>query len=110
MVGIGDGGQRAVTIVDLYGIGGASKRQDTVVGDGHGLRGLGAHHQGWIAIQDPGLVATYCLLCRRAVVVEDAEKTVHCRTTERAFDVVALQLTEDVDKLVLRPHGRNPRL
>ena len=43
-------------------------------------------------------------------MVEDGEQAVDGSTAPCVLDIIAVAVNEDVGKLVLRPHGGNPRL
>ena len=98
----------AVTVAHSNAISGISQRKGACMRHRHGLWGLGADHQGRVTIDNPCLVGTNGLLLRSAVVVEDTHQTVDGDTTESAAGVTLFR--QNVDAIILTPHGRNPRL
>ena len=59
---------------------------------------------------NPSLVSANGLSGRCAVVVEYRHHAIDSRSSQSAFDVVAVAFHKDVNKLILGPHRWNPRL
>ena len=110
MIGIGDGGQCAVAIAYIHCIRSCSGNDGSVVGDGHGLRRLGAQHHRRVAIENPGLIGAYCLSSGSAVMVEDAHDAIDRDATPSMLDIAVVAPHKNVNTFILAPHRRLPRL